>query len=477
MLKVVCANERTFGHYHPLVLFTSDDIYGIIYAGIRHNNHNYFARTHRRYLAKEFLMASKSNTQNAHNGKQGNSTRLELFIALKYLLEKCPDEKHVSKTVELQQYAEDTFGVLLDRRRVNDIFDSLVKLTNENPDVLPYVVKQVDNKPRYYIKKTLFTNKEIESIARAIQNDQSISYASAVKYVDAFLNVSCNQIDKDRINKKLKKTEMRKPRISDSEMQIKEYFEWLRDTQKRFYFKFKKRVRPGDCTDFDTYKKLVCKKGIEEDWAGIVFDLYTNKKQVDACIYLPDLHSAIIAHLQDVEINKGFEPTEQWNTVSFYIGENKKLEEWVNNYYKGETGIIYPIKFAFPEGDNQTILKKLDRSFFNFFGERMKYECKERKVTVELPNGEIEEETVVDIIASTKHNYESFKKWYWEGEDKPYETVVVLFPAAFNDRLLGPITRRFQARLNNFGYDSEHGKAERQAVRRKIEEKKNGSTN
>ena len=137
-------------------------------------------------------MAQKEKAINAHNGKHGNSTREELFIALKYLLEKCPDEKHTSKTVELQQYAEDNFNTLLDRRRVNDIFNSLVDLTNSNPGVLPYVVKQVADKPRYYIKKTLFNNKEIESIAKAIQNDQSISTAKANKYMEAFLNAACN---------------------------------------------------------------------------------------------------------------------------------------------------------------------------------------------------------------------------------------------------------------------------------------------
>ena len=417
-------------------------------------------------------MAGKKSTQKIHNGKQGNATRQELFIALKYLLEKCSDEKHTSKTVELQEYAEEIFGILLDRRRVNDIFDSLVDLTTKNPEVLPYVVKRVDNKPRYYIKKTLFSNKEIESIAKAIQNDQSISTTKANKYLDAFLNVACNKPDKDKFNKKLKNAEMRKLRISDSEMEIKEYFEWLRDTQRRFYFTFKKRVRPGDCTNFDMYRNLVSKKGFKDSWAGIVFDLYTNKKQVDACIYLPDHRSAIIVHLQDIELNRSFEPTEQWNTVSFYIGENQKLDEWIKHYYQGETGVIYPIKFAFPAGDNETILSKLIKSFANFFGEKMDYVSKERVTTIELPNGETKEVTVTDIIASTRHNYESFKKWYWEGEYKPYETVVVLFPAAFNDRLLAPITRRFQTRLSNFGYDSERGKAEREALRKKIEERK-----
>lgn len=43
--------------------------------------------------------------ENAHNGKQVNATRLELFIALQYLLEKCPDKEHTSKTIDLQEYA------------------------------------------------------------------------------------------------------------------------------------------------------------------------------------------------------------------------------------------------------------------------------------------------------------------------------------------------------------------------------------
>lgn len=414
-------------------------------------------------------MTPKQPKQTAHNGKQGNATRLELFIALKYLLDKCPDEKNTSKTLELQEYAKENFGVLLDRRRVNDIFDSLVDFTQNNRGVIPYVVKKVEDKPRYYIKKDLFSNKEIESIAKAIQNDPSISSTRANKYIDSFLNVVCSKADKDKIDKKLKRTEVHKMRASELENEFQEYFSYLRDTQKRFYFKFKQPIRPGDCTD-KSFCKQVQKDGPNKEYAGIVFDLYTIKKQVDVCIYLPDLRCAIIAHQQDIEINLGFEPVEQLNTVSFYVGEQTTLSEWVKHYYKGETGLVYPIRFAFPAGNKNTILEKMIKSFKNFFDEPLQFELKERTFEKSLPNGGIEKETITDVVALTKHNYESFRKWFWEGDFRPYEVVVVLFPAAFNDRLMGPITRRFQSRLDNFGYDSERGQAERDYMEKKIEE-------
>ena len=244
-------------------------------------------------------MTPKQTTQSAHNGKQGNATRQELFIALKYLLDKCPDEKNTSKTTELQEYAKNNFGVLLDRRRVNDIFDSLVDFTQNNRGVIPYVVKKVEDKPRYYIKKDLFNNKEIECIAKAIQNDPSISSTRANKYINSFLNTVCSKADKEKIDRKLKRTEVHKMRASDLEMEFQEYFSYLRDTQKRFYFKFKQPIRPGDCTD-KNFCRQVQKAGPNKEYAGIVFDLYTIKKQVDVCIYLPDLRCAVIAHQQDM---------------------------------------------------------------------------------------------------------------------------------------------------------------------------------
>ena len=92
------------------------------------------------------------------------------------------------------------------------------------------------------------------------------------------------------------------------------------------------------------------------------------------------------------------------------------------------------------------------------------------KLTEEFPSGETEEIIVKEVFATTRHNFESFRKWFWESDSKPYETVVVIFPSAFNDRLLGPITRRFEYTIRHFGFNSEHGKSERENIEKRIKE-------
>ena len=113
----------------------------------------------------------------------------------------------------------------------------------------------------------------------------------------------------------------------------------------------------------------------------------------------------------------------------------------------------------------------MKESFRIFFNKDLSYQVGERVITNDLPDGEVEEIALKDIIASTVRNYESFKKWFWEGLYKPYEVVTVLFPAAFNNRLLGPITRRFQSRLSNYGYDSENGELQREELKKRLKER------
>lgn len=416
-------------------------------------------------------MAPKEKKQNAHNGKQGNATRLEFFVALQYLLEKCPDKNHTSKTVDLQKYAEDNYGILLDRRRVNDIFISLTDLTHKNPSVLPYKVFQVGDKPRFYIEKTLFSEKEIEYIARAIQNDDSISKVKADRYINSFINKSCNASQKEKISKKLKRVEIIKPRISDVEMQNKEYLEYLRDNTLRFYFKINGFVRSSDLADRSAIREFRenDRKGYN---AGIVYDLiHLNKKEVDVCIYLPDLRSAVVAHLDDVILDLTREPTEQWSNVDYRIGDGSiELDDWLKKYYKGETGLVNEITFKFYVGPNQETLHARKKSFQEFFKEEMKYELVERKVETENALGEKTTIIAVDAVVKVKCNYQAFRKWYWEAYDKPYDNTVILSPASLNNRLLNTITRRFNRRLEKYGIDSENGRAEREEMQKRLEE-------
>ena len=413
-------------------------------------------------------MASKEIKQNAHNGKQGNATRLELFVTLQYLLEKCPDKEHTSKTVELQNYADEKFNILLDRRRANDILDSLVELTRDNPTVLPYRVLQVENKPRYYIEKCLFSEKEIESIAKAIRNDSSISKSKADKYIENFINKSCNPSQREKIDKKLKRSDLLRPRISDIEDSNKDYLEWLRDGAYRFYFKINHLVSPSDLADKTVFPQF--RNANKNSYnAGIVYEIIpASKKQIDVCIYLPDLKSAVVAHLDDIVIDKTREPTEQWAAVNYRIGDGSiELDDWLKKYYKGATGLLTPITFKFHVGDNNQILKDRKKSFREFFKEDMQYELIDR--TIEGDEGE--EATVVqDAVATVRCNFHAFRKWYWEAYDKPYENTVILSPASLNDRLLAVITRRFQKRLSKYGLNSENGREEREMFEKRIKE-------
>ena len=81
----------------------------------------------------------------------------------------------------------------------------------------------------------------------------------------------------------------------------------------------------------------------------------------------------------------------------------------------------------------------------------MMYSLSERKVVRTLPNGEQREITAVDAVTSVKCNFNSFKNWYWK--EGAFESVVILSPKHWNNRLLSNITERFQNRIKKYGID------------------------
>ena len=108
-------------------------------------------------------------------GKQVDATRQELFITLKYLLDNCYDKEHTSKTVDLMNYAKEHYSVLLDRRRVNGILEFLAELPLTFPGILPFTIKKIDRKPRYFIEKAYFNKHNAKKISQAIFKDSSWS--------------------------------------------------------------------------------------------------------------------------------------------------------------------------------------------------------------------------------------------------------------------------------------------------------------
>ncbi len=166
-----------------------------------------------------------------YNGKQLHATRLELLIALNYLLDNCPNEHKTSKTIELTKYAEEKFdGAFIDRRKANDIFDDLVEFTHTYPHIIPYTVNRIKNKPRYYVKKNLLNSRDIEKISSAIKDHGSLTEKASNQLIDRFLDKVTDEDKKTKIVQTLKKTpSLVKHQISDENMELIEKFAWLRD--------------------------------------------------------------------------------------------------------------------------------------------------------------------------------------------------------------------------------------------------------
>lgn len=407
--------------------------------------------------------------EDRHNGKLLDATRLELFIALKYLLEKCNGKNNLSKTTDLTKYAQDNFKVNLDRRRVNSIFDALVTFTRNNPNVLSYRVIKVYGKPRYYVEKCLFDKKEAEKIAKAIKNDSSLSSNVSDKYANDFLNKVCSPEEKEYIINKLNRKTAAVEHISNEVSENVSFFEQLCDERKRFYFRLKKVPKSIKCVNHVAYKEARKLVEAEEEHtnyysAGIIYNIYITDEKIEMCIYLQDIRTAFIVNMSDVVMNEYFEPIQQWTEVKFILEDSdcKYVDEWTKKYYKGNTGIQYDITFKFYASDEE-LLKARKKSFEKFFKKEMEYELVERKVITPGFQGEEEVEIVQDAVVSVTCNYQAFSKWYWESG--AFTNTVILEPKRLNNRLLSMMTARFINRMEKYGETAEEREARLQAFR------------
>ena len=390
-----------------------------------------------------------------HNGKQLENTRIELFVALKYLLDNCFDEKHVSKTIDLEDYADKTYGLFLDRRRANDIFDSLVKLTNEYPNIIPYKVVQVGDKPRYYVERAIFSSDDISKIYNSIVNNPSLSGTTSTALANRFLDKVCNTDDKKKLVAK-RQRKIARHRSSTKENRIN-FYKGLRDRQARFYFRIEKPVAVNACSSPDVANKLRAlrrKQQLDQFIAGVVYDVVEMEKETDIWIYLPDFHGAVVLNMEHIIFDTNRTPSDPWNEYDFVFINQKfnDFDSMISSYYKGETGLLYNIKFKFYVGPHNEHLERVKDSYERFFEKEFVYTLGSRKVTLQDENGNPYDKVYEDIDAysSIECNLRAFRKWYWE--DKNFEYIVILDPSDLNNRLLTAITNRFIRRLQNYGY-------------------------
>ena len=395
-------------------------------------------------------------------GKQVDATRQELFITIQYLLDECYDANHTSKTERLSEYADEKYGVNLDRRRANAILDFLVDCPRNFPGILPFTVYKVENKPRYYIQRTLFQKDEAKKISEAIFKDPTLSKGLATKLLDTFVFRVCSDEDARKIINNLNKKEQLVKRQSDRIAKHAISYEWLKEEQLRFTFKPSKPVNAAACSSRGvwSYLHILHRKKIEDEQycGGIVYDVYPQGDDIDICIYLPDINGAVILNIEDIIVKKGSRFESQWSDVTYYIdsANYKNIDEMVEAYYSGISGELYDISFKFCVGSkdkiNERLIEERKKAYEKFFSKPMEYELKEREVVIDNgPDKEPEHMIAIDLHSSIRCNYLSFKKWYWDY--RLYDNLVILSPASFNNRLLSALTKRFQKRLEKYGRD------------------------
>ena len=413
-------------------------------------------------------------------GKQVDATRQELFITLEYLIDNCYDAEHTSKTIELTQYAQDKYNVLLDRRRANSILEFLADLPNSFPGILSFTVKKIDGKPRYYIENTLFSRYEIKKISEAIFKDERLSAEMAKKYVDKFLSKTCNDKDKAKLLEDFGKKEKRANHSTRKTAERIVKMDELIEEQAAFLFRPRERIKREACSNTRVSFKINslvrrAKNPRYDEQSYIEAIGYTQAKGNDVCLYIPEYEGAIIIDINNIKIKPGSLLSYRRRGESFELADSQysSIDEMIDLYYEGGTGLQLDIRFKYVVGfkdniENQTI-EKLKRDYEDFFSKPFEYTFEERVSTHEFPDGTTISSTLIDLHSSIRCNYSSFKKWYWE--HGWFEHLVVVEPKMLNNKLLGEYIARFQTRLERYGETPEE-KEERLAMMREERERR-----
>ena len=408
-------------------------------------------------------------------GKQVDATRQELFITLKYLLDECYDENHTSKTMDLMKYAKEHYSVLLDRRRVNGILEFLADLPNTFPDILPFAIKKIAGKPRYYIEKAYFNKHNAKKISEAIFKDSSLTSEDAKKLVNLFLNKVCNVKDKEKLLSGFSKKEKIATHPNQTTAERLSKMDEIIENQASFFFRPRTSLRLEDCSNLVTkviLGRLVrnAQRGIDEDRQFIEAMGYSLTKGKDVCLYIPEIEGAVIIDINNILIKPNSSLSYRRRGESFELRGSKftSIDEMIDLYYAGLTGDQINIHFKYVVGFRDeienTLIEKMKSDFKDYFKKDLDYTLEERDETyISQLDGEEKHTINIDLHGRITCNYSSFKNWYWE--HGWFEHLVIVEPKELNNRLLEGYIYRFQKRLEKYGETPEE-KEERYRIER-----------
>lgn len=413
-------------------------------------------------------------------GKQVDATRQELFITLKYLLDNCYDEEHTSKTVDLMNYAKEHYRVLLDRRRVNGILEFLTELPQTFPDILPFTIKKVDKKPRYYIEKAYFNKHNAKKISQAIFKDNSLSAEDSKKLVNIFLDKVCNPNEKEKLLNDFNKKERLATRPNQSTAERFAKMDEFIERQASFFFRPKAKIMREACSKssvLSTLNKLVynADKNINRDMQFIEAMGYTFTKDTDVCLYIPDLEGAVIIDINNILIKPFSTPSYGRRGESFELRNSvyTSIDQMIDLYYEGGTGFQYDIHFKYVVGirgrEDKKLIEKIKADYKDWFNRDLEYTLEERDNVYTSPfDGQEKRVTYVDLHGRVRCNLSSFMTWYWKYG--LFEHMVIVEPKVLNNKILEPYISRFTRRLEKYGETPEEKEERLRAMRERMKE-------
>lgn len=381
-----------------------------------------------------------------YNDKQNQSTRIELLIAIAYLLDECYDENHTSKTIRLTEYAKEKYGVFLDRRRANPILSQLYEISNSDKSTktkkFPFAINKVGC--RYYIEKRLMKDKDLLSVITAIRKDDTISDKDTNRVIGKILDVCCTKTQKENILSQSQHIKTPPKKTSEKFFTAYSQLEDCVTHKMILHFRFVD-AHAISCSYSARYREITLYLRESEVLLARVYSIVhrPNKKTDKVILHMEykNYKFAVITDVENIEIVE--ESTENWSKKdNLDIDGFESIEAWFEQFYQGKSGYIRAIKFKFWDNNYERV-KKAYCEFFKT--DDLPYTTQERKV--KLSDGQ--EITAIDCICSVDCNFRAFKKWYFDYH--LYEFLVILEPRVMNDELIGELVERFARRLTKYG--------------------------
>lgn len=304
-------------------------------------------------------------------------TKNELFIILDYLFNET-DEKHLSRTNHIIDYAKKNYGVDIAKSRVGECIKYLKELSEKYPDRVPFAIedtKELKSK-KYYVKNRKLSNEDIYYICASIRDDKYTSASEKDRLTKAVLDLTTNHLNRFEIRIALDK-------------KMKNVSSYSEEVTKRIHI-LDPLIRTAFIINFDTVSnnalyfknEKFCESELLIHHRGYVFDV-TDYNGAPVLIIVNQASGALdrfdIRRIKHLKVEqpvgskksiKNFDITKVYKNETFSSPE----EELKEKVMPEKRSMKCTAKFTFDATQNNFDI--ISNSFKDFFHEDLPYEIK-----------------------------------------------------------------------------------------------------